>query len=423
MIAFYNFCQLLILFLTWPVFIILILLTPKYRKGIPARLGIGLRQQLSPTLPDQKTVWIHALSVGEVSSAHPLVAGLRKEFPHLRIIFSASTRTGLRVAGNLLGPLVDSVIPSPLDIGPTVRSYIRLIQPNLFILVETDFWPNLLHSLQQKKVPTILVNGRISQKSFSSYTRFAFFFRPLFQSFAHLCMQTDKDRRNMAHFGVKADSLHCPGNLKYDSFSHISQPNLQGLSQYIPRSSRVILAGSTHKGEEDIILAVYREMKKMHTDLFLIIAPRDPQRRAEIGQLASAHGLSWNYRSEQQAGHTDILILDTMGELPGLYTLAHVAFVGGSLVRQGGHNPIEPASAGVPVLFGRHMEDFAEVSRDLLQAGGAIEVSDRPSLQQALTGLLASEEQRNKIGDQARAYISNQSGVVNRHLEIIRKYL
>ncbi len=423
MIAFYNFGQLLLLLFSWPALIVLILLKAKFRKGIPKRLGRGLQRQLSPILPGQKTVWIHALSVGEVSSAHPLVAGLRRKYPHLRIIFSASTITGLQVAGTLLAPLVDSIIPSPLDIRPIVERYIRLIQPDLFILVETDFWPNLLNGLRSNTIPAILVNGRISQKSLASYRKYAFFFRPLFQSFAILCMQTDRDCMNMTHFGVKTDLLHHPGNLKFDTSNLASPPYLQELAHYIPRNKRVFLAGSTHKGEEEIILAVYGKMQEIFSDLFLVLAPRDPERRAEIGQIASAHNLSWQYRSGKQGGSADLLILDTLGELPGLYSFAHVAFIGGSLVDEGGHNPIEPASAGIPVLFGRHMEDFAEIRQELLQSGGGIEIGDQTSLQQTLTSLFSSEERRKKIGNLALTCILSQCGVVDRHLEIIGKYL
>ncbi len=423
MIAFYNFVQLLVLLFTWPALILLILLNGKYRKGIPKRLGIGLRRQLTPLQPGEKTIWLHALSVGEVSSAHPLVAGLRKKHPHIRIIFTASTRTGLQVAGTLLGTLADTIIPFPLDIRVVVEKYIRLIQPDLFILVETDFWPNLLNSLHRNNVPAVLVNGRISQKSLSSYRKFAFFFRPLFGSFTDLCMQTDRDRLNMAYFGVKADSLHCLGNLKFDTSTLASPANLPELGQFIPRNKRIFLAGSTHKGEEEIILAVYRNLKTTCTDVFLILAPRDPERRAEIGELATAHNLSWQCRSAQQRGPSDLLILDSLGELPALYTLAHVAFVGGSLVDQGGHNPIEPASAGIPVLFGRHMEDFAEIRQDLLLSGGGIEVSDQASLRQALINLFSSEELRKKIGGLALVCIKSQAGVVDRHLETIGKYL
>lgn len=423
MIALYNICQLIILLLTWPALVLLVLSVSKYRQGVGSRLGFGLQRLLHPALTGQKTVWIHALSVGEVSSAHPLVTGLRREFPGIRIIFSASTRTGLKMAGDNLASLVDSVIPSPLDLQPVATRYVRLIRPDLFILVETDFWPNLLHTLRRKGIPAILVNGRISQKSLSSYTRFAFFFRPLFQSFSVLCMQTESDRNDMVRFGVNPASLHCPGNLKYDMAigRQVSVPD--ELSSRIPPQHLVFLAGSTHEGEEDIILSAYSLLKKKVGNLFLIIAPRNPQRRMEVSRIAANHNLSWSYRTDSPPQHADLLIIDTMGELPQLYPFAAVAFVGGSLVNEGGHNPIEPAGAGVPVLFGPHMEDFSEISRDLLQAGAAVKISSQTSLQQALETLLLSDEQRKKMSEAAIACISRQRGVVDRHLKIIREYL
>ena len=424
MIVFYNIFQLLVLLIAWPALLVAILVKPKYRQGIPRRLGFGLQKLLKPARFNQKTVWIHALSVGEVGSARPLVTGLRKEFPEVRIIFSVSTITGLKMAIEHFTALVDRVVPSPLDLKPTVDRYVRLIHPDLFILVETDFWPNLLHALHRRKIPAILVNGRISDKSMSSYKRLAFFFKPLFQSFNHLCMQTESDRKNMEKFEVNREIVHCLGNLKFDTVATNPISALHELSQCIPSSSRIFLAGSTHEGEEDIILWVYGILKKSFSDLFLIIAPRDPERRLEISRMATARNVSWSYRSElNRIPPQDLLILDTMGELPDVYALADVAFVGGSLVKEGGHNPIEPAAAGIPVLFGPHMEDFAEISRDLLQGGGAAVVNNQTSLQQTLESLFSSDEQRIKMGQLAQSCIARQRGVVARHLEIIRAYL
>lgn len=424
MIVFYNIFQLLVLLIAWPALLVAILAKPKYRQSVPSRLGFGLQRLLKPARFKQKTVWIHALSVGEVASARPLVTGLRKDFPEVRIIFSVSTRTGLKMAIEHFTTLVDRVIPSPLDLKPTVDRYIRLIHPDLFVLVETDFWPNLLHALRRDKIPAILVNGRISDTSLSSYRRLAFFFKPLFQSFSHLCMQTESDRKNMEIFEVNPELVHCLGNLKFDTPTRNRISALNDLSKSIPSPSRIFLAGSTHEGEEDIILCVYGILKKRFSDLFLIIAPRDPERRLEISRMATARNVSWSYRSEQNRTQTqDLLILDTMGELPDVYAFADIAFVGGSLVKEGGHNPIEPAVAGIPVLFGPHMEDFAEVSRDLLQTGGAALVNNQSALQQTLESLLLSDSQREKMGQQAQACIARQRGVVSRHLEIIRAYL
>jgi len=424
MIVLYNIFQLLVLLIAWPALLVALLAKPKYRQSVPRRLGFGLQKLLKPARFKQKSVWIHALSVGEVASARPLVTGLRKEFPEVRIIFSVSTRTGLKMATQHFTTLVDRVIPSPLDFKPTVDWYIRLIHPDLFVLVETDFWPNLLHALRREKIPAILVNGRISDTSLSSYRRVAFFFKPLFQSFSHLCMQTESDRKNMEIFEVSPELVHCLGNLKFDTPTR-NRISANELSKFIPSPSRIFLAGSTHEGEEDIILSVYGILKKRFSDLFLIIAPRDPERRLEISRMATARNVSWSYRSEQQnrTRTQDLLILDTLGELPDVYALADIAFVGGSLVNEGGHNPIEPAAAGIPVLFGPHMEDFAEISQDLLQIGGAALVNNQSALQQTLESLLLSDSQRKKMGQQAQACIARQRGVVSRHLEIFRAYL
>ena len=423
MIPLYNLCQMVILIVTWPALILLILCKAKYRKTILSRLGVGLRRHFPAVPANRKTVWIHALSVGEVSSARPLVRGLRETFPEIRIVVSTATATGRQVAHRLLAGHVNAVIASPLDFQPTVSIFLDAIRPDLFILVETDFWPNLLSALQKKNIPTILVNGRISARSFSAYRRTAFFFRPLFRSFSNLCMQTMEDLGKMREIGVDPGRLHCPGNLKYDTFLYNNKEQTDQLTRFIPDNSLVFLAGSTHEGEEDIIFSVCSELKKQYENLFLIIAPRDPGRGRVIGQLAAGHQLSCMYRSDNQAKAADLLILDSMGELPWLYALADIAFVGGSMVGQGGHNPIEPAGLGIPILFGRHMEDFSEISRDLVLAGGALEVSGEESLRETMSRLLASKDQRQKIGSLARACIERQRGVVERHLKIIRPYL
>ena len=423
MIPIYNLCLILFLVIAWPIIALVVLLRPKYRTTFFSRLGIGLQRHLPPTPVTAKTVWIHALSVGEISSVRPLVLGLRDQFPAVRIVCSTTTTTGLSVAKTLLRDHVDAIFSSPLDLGPVIAVFLRLILPDLFILVETDFWPNLLTALNKKKIPAILVNGRISARSFSRYRRAGFFFRPIFRAFDHLCLQTETDRINMQRLGVDPHRLHCPGNLKFDTPVAAAAGTLDGLPPRNPDHRLTILAGSTHEGEEDIIFAVYAELKKRHPDLRLIVAPRHPDRCPEIARLAGRHHLSLTLRSQAPMETADVLLIDSIGELPWLYARADIAFVGGSLVAAGGHNPIEPAAHGVPVLFGRHMEDFAEISDDLVAAGGALTVADRNSLAAALNALLSSDDRRTTIGRLAREYVMRQQGVVGRHLTIIRPYL
>jgi 3-deoxy-D-manno-octulosonic-acid transferase len=424
MITLYNLCQVVVLALFWPLLLALVLLKAKYRTTLPARLAIGLGRHLPAEPATGRTVWIHALSVGEVSSARPLVMGLRRKFPDIRIVFSTTTATGMKTAKALLSDHVDAILLFPLDLRPVIARYLRLIRPDLFILVETDFWLNILTMLERAGIPSILVNGRISARSFSRYRRGRIVVQRLFRSFTHLCMQTGIDRGNMEKLGVAPGRLHCLGNLKFDALPKVADGGDQQPAVPIPADSLVLLAGSTHEGEEDIIFSVYTELKRRYPHLFLIIAPRNPQRCDEISQRATRLDLAVTLRSGNPSSNpADVLLVDTLGELPWLYGRADIAFVGGSMVAEGGHNPIEPAAQGVPVLFGRHMEDFAEISRDLVLAGGALTVGDLASLAKTVEILIVDDARRQTIGRQARDFVDRHRGVVERHLQVISPYL
>jgi 3-deoxy-D-manno-octulosonic-acid transferase len=420
MLFLYNIAQLILLFFFWPLIAAVIIAKPKYRKRIPERLAWGLRRSVQSPASGKKTIWIHALSVGEVTSALPLIRGIRADMD-VNLIFSVTTRTGAQLAEKMIGPHVDRIVPFPLDILPVVYHFLALIRPDIFILVETDFWPNLLMALRRKKIPAILVNGRISGKSMESYRRFGVFSRPLFNSFSALCMQTATDRQNMIDLGVPESRVFNLGNLKFDT-----SPLSEGCVTPVLRPSGLrIVAGSTHRGEEEGLFSAYLKLKTHWPDFSLVIAPRDISRKSEIQHLANSLGLMASSRSSQEIQNPspDLLILDTIGELAGYYQTCDIAFVGGSLVDQGGHNPIEPAVIGVPVLFGPHMEDFAEIAADLLAAGGAFRVHDADSLFRILEKLLGDPAFRRATGSAAAGYIKGKQGVIARHLELIGKYL
>lgn len=421
MLILYNLIQIILLAITLPVLLAVVLLTPRYRHRTWKRLGLGLGALIrKKRARGRQTIWIHALSVGEVTSALPLICGIRQRFPELFLVFSATTTSGSRVAERLMEGRTDLIVPFPLDILPVTASFVSHIKPDLFILVETDFWPNILTCLQRRNIPAMLVNGRISRQSMTSYRRFAFFFRPLFQTFRHLCMQTEGDRLNMIDLGVPAERVHTLGNLKFDTpFITGDQPPAP-LPMSLPEQSLLLVAGSTHKGEEEIILNAYTRLRASYPHLYLVIAPRDISRGKEIQVLATARGISSACRSEQNNDVRRLLILDTIGELAGCYRFANIAFVGGSLVDLGGHNPIEPAVMETPVLFGPHMEDFAEISAELLSVGGAKSVADEESLYQAVNNWLAAPELRKQAGLAALACVKKQQGVIERHLQLIQ---
>ncbi len=428
MFVLYNIVQLVLLAVFSPLIALFVLARRKYLDRLPARLGFGLTRRIAEAKTStigsvQPTIWLHALSVGEVTSAVPLIAGLRHAYPEKRIIVSVATRTGKHLANRLLGASADHIVDGPLDILPVIVRFTKVIQPELYILVETDFWPNILFFLHQKKIPTILVNGRISEKSLAGYRRLRLLFVPMLQNFSYVCLQTEHDRANLKKLGLLPEKLYTLGNLKFATEAGNRHPAHTSFATLLPKDRILFICGSTHPGEEELLVACYRELRKTHPQLFLIIAPRDPGRAREIKAIAAAQGVTATLRSGCTHPGADLFILDTIGELIDFYALADIAFVGGSLVRQGGHNPIEPAVMGIPVIFGPHMQDFSEIAAALLNAGGATEISDTSDLTKLLARLLSFPELCAAQGLAARCFIEKQRGVIDKHLALINKVL
>ncbi len=405
---------------------------PKYRQRLLPRLGFGLAGQLRALpikQPSAPTFWIHALSVGEVTSALPLVRGLRKSFPQSRILLSVTTTSGALVAQRHLASYADAVIAGPLDLGPVALWFVKTIAPDLFILVETDFWPHWLHALARSRVPMLLVNGRISSRSFALYRRFAFLCRPMFRTFTLLSMQTRNDAEKFTTLGIEADKVVTLGNLKFDT----SQFEISRADNALNQSARKVygfdaaaplwICGSTHRGEEEILFQVYCQLRQAISGLQLLLAPRNIERADEIVALGQQHQLGvrkWTSVTHRQG---PLLILDTIGELAECYAMADAVFIGGSLVPQGGHNPIEPAAVGVPVLFGPHMEDFTEIAAELIECGGARQVASAASLSVALRQIICDPGVHRSMAGAALGCVDANRGVVSKHLEAITALL
>lgn len=420
----YNLLQLLFIAVFFPFIVVYVCSKEKYRDRIPSRLGFGLRKEIVSSKEKPLTIWLHALSVGEVTSAVPLLQGIRAKYPKSRIVVSATTKSGKEVADKLLPQLADHIINSPLDILPIVIKFNRIIRPDLYILVETDFWPNILQFLHHKKIPMILVNGRVSDHSMDGYRRMQFFFRPMFNTFRLLFMQTEHDKNNMATLLGKSDNIHTFGNLKFDTPLLAISPDEVTVEEFLlPEGKTFLIAGSTHPGEEQIFIQSYAKLRKKYPELHLILAPRDHKRAKEIVSLAAQHGMTCTQRSRYVFEETDIYLLDTIGELVQCYAISAIGFVGGSLVKKGGHNPIEPAAMGIPVLFGPDMSDFREISESLLESGGAYRITDEKSLQPILSTLLDQPELRKKQGTAAQNCVKSQCGVVSKHIDFIQQVL
>lgn len=421
MIPVYNFLQLALLVVGFPVILALVLAREKYRSRIGRRLGLGLgRTPLCAAAPGRQRIWIHSLSVGEVTSAVPFVRGLRRRLPDACIVFSAATATGMTVAEKRIAPHADHLIAAPLDLRPTVQRFIGVIRPDLFILVETDFWPNWLDCLRRRGIPAMLINGRISSSSFRKYKKLRFFFAPLFGSFSLLAMQTESDAEQVRRLGAPADRVAILGNLKYDTAALPAAdtgraPDRSRLR--LAADSIVWVCGSTHEGEEETVLKAFSRLQSEFPSLALIVAPRNPERGRDILALAGTTGLQARCRSAPGNGTTRLLILDTIGELAECYRLARVAFIGGSLVARGGHNPLEAAAYGVPTLFGPHMDDFQEIARDLLHAGGGKTIHTVDEMTAAVRALLADPDLHRNMSNAAADLIKRGRGVVDHHID------
>ncbi len=423
---FYNIFLFLSLIILFPVLFVKVIISPKYKGRILRRLGKGLRGRLSGLSHGRPRIWIHALSVGEAASARSLLGEIRCVYPQAIIIFSATTRSGEKYSKNSLEKWVDLFIPFPLDLACIVRKFITLVEPDLFILIETDFWPNFLHELAEQKIPAILVNGRVSANSYRNYKRFRFLFKPMFASFRFLAMQTSGDVAKFISLGLEAEKVRALGNLKYDSLV----PDIPGQGRGTVRNTGiaadklVFIAGSIHKGEEEIIFRVFGRLLKKYVNLFMVIAPRELMICNDLLKAARLKGFNACFRTAGSVPEDcRVMILDTMGELAGCYGLADLAFVGGSMVAEGGHNPLEPAALARPVIFGPHMEDFAEISRDLLAARACMQVADEEELFMVMEQMLADKLLREEIGQRGADFVSEQQGVTRKHVELISNVL
>lgn len=427
MFILYNVLQLTFIFIFLPFILLKIAFTPKYRQRALSRLGLHL-PSMDAVDDSGPRIWIHALSVGEVMSSAALVREMRRRFPDWVIIYSTSTATGAGIARQKLGDTVDHLITYPLDLFWSVRQVVKSVRPDLFVLIETDLWPNMLGALSRRGTPIILLNGRISESSFSYYKRFSLFFCPIFSLIDKFAMQSRADEERMLQLGIIPQKIHSIGNLKFDQEGvQIAEKEIKDLRRtlHIPPESNIFIAGSTHAGEEEIILSAYGNLIFTYPDLFLLLAPRNPGRADEVKRLVQSAGFDTYKRTElpalPESNKVQVVVLDTLGELSKLYALATVAFVGGTLVPERGHNVLEVAAHARPALFGPHIEDFKEAATALIKRGGGYMVNNEDELVAALRLILADSSQAQKAGERAFQVIEENRGAVEKAIDLISK--
>jgi len=404
----------------------------KYVASLPQRLGI---LPLSFNLDADESIWIHAVSVGEVLTARALLPSLRERYPKLRIFLSTTTMTGQQIARNNL-QYVDEVFFFPFDFGFIVRRTVRLVKPRLFVMMETEIWPNLLRACHDAGVKTMLVNGRISSRSYPRYRLARWFFRPVLAHVDRFCMQSAESARRIIDIGADPSRVTVTGSLKFDS---LEIPGAAGSPAGADRGQNrvlryfrisgdrpVVMAASTLKGEEEAVLEAFQRIRSTRSNALLIIAPRKPERFGDVEAMARRAGWNVARRTELRVDaepRNDVVILDSIGELAQLYQVGTVVFVGGSLVDSGGHNILEPAVFGKPIVFGPYMQNFAEIAAAFLDNGAAVQVRNDRELETALLALLADPVRRASLGAAARALVEANRGARAKSLAVIAQLL
>ncbi len=413
-----------------PHFLFQALAHGKYVEGLRQRFGF------LPPVDRHPVIWLHCVSVGETQAARPLVERIKREFPHHALVVSTITLTGQKLARDVFGKHAHRIFYFPFDWRWTARRALRTVNPDAVLIMETELWPNFLRECNARAVPVALVNGRISRQSFRRYSLIKFFLRRMLRSLALAVMQSELDASRLRDLGMPPERLHTAGNLKFDAGAVSSAADKTAeirdrfaLSSGVP----LILAASTHAPEEKILLESFKQPnKQLEGRARLMLAPRHPERFQEVASLVRESGLTWARRTnapEATDATASVILLDTIGELPATYALAAVVFVGGSIVDRGGHNVLEPAAAGVPVVTGAHTHNFNAIVDLLNEADAIVQLPPLPDaaasfeLARVFEELLANPDRRTELAARAKQLVIDNQGAAERTIKLIAPLL
>ena len=417
----YNLLLVFVLAISLPALPLALLLGLRYRDGFAQRWGF-YPKAVCRSFAGAKPLWIHAASVGEVRSAEPLIRELKAHRPDRKVLLSTFTATGNRIARQIRG--VDTAIYLPLDFPWSVRRALSAFEPAILIIIETEIWPNLLRTAFGRGIPVLLLSGRISEKAFARYSIARAFFRRVLGFFSVLGMQSPADAARAAKLGAEKDKVAVVGSLKFASRNIDNR--WRRILALRDTSRQLVVAGSSHRGEEEILLAALKSARAQFPRLSLVLAPRHPERFDEVEKLLLSSPFAFQRKSRLAAEEyfaQDVLLLDTVGELPEFFAAGDIAFVGGSLVNYGGHNILEPARFEKPILFGPYMANFRTIAEEMKRSGAAIEVRDAVGLSRALVNLLGDTGTRQRMGERASAVAGANRGALSLNLKLAERYL
>lgn len=407
----YNAALILASIILLPVIIIALALVPKFRAGFWTKLGLYKNIKLDHS---KETIFFHAVSVGEVNAVETLIKKTRETFPGSNIVLSTTTRTGQEIAHKKLSSTVDAITYFPFDFFFSVLSFLNAVKPDKIIIAETEIWPDFVYIAKSKNIPVYIVNGRLSPNSYKGYKKFSFFFKPVLAQYAGIFMQTQGDMERILDVGAKPEITKVMGNLKYDIYPTMNENQITELAQSLKlNGSRMIAAASTHKGEDEIVLSAFSELKKDFPTLKLLLAPRHPERYDAVEELLKESGFAYGRRSKQDNfENKDIIMLDTMGELMKMFSVCHFAFIGGSFSTTGGHNPLEANIWKKPVVSGDCVFNFKDIYAFLTQSDAAKLSSTKEELTADMKKLLSDDKHYQKACCDSQKIFDENRGAV-----------
>ena len=406
----YNLLLILLSILLLPVILVALVLVPKFRAGIWQKLGF-----YNIKLDENKeTIFFHAVSVGEVNAIEALVKKTRETFPQANIVLSTTTKTGQEIANKKLSKVVDQITYFPFDYFFSVNAFLNAVKPNKIIIAETEIWPDFVYLSKRRNIPVYIVNGRLSPHSYKGYKKFSFFFKPILSLYEGIFMQTEGDVERILDVGAPKEKTKFMGNLKFDIAPVLNNQEISDLANSLKlNGQKMIAAASTHKGEDEIVLASYSEIKKDYPNLKLLIAPRHPERYDAVEALLKESGFSYGRRSKNDTfENNDIIMLDTMGELMKMFSICHFAFIGGSFSTTGGHNPLEANIWGKPVLSGDCVFNFKDIYAYLTNTKAAKLSSSQNELTEDMKKLLTDANYYNEACIDSRKIFDENKGAV-----------
>lgn len=394
-------------------------LRKKWHKGLKIQMGLWSKE-FSGLLSHERNIWVHAVSVGEVLAIKSFIDQMIVKYPRHRFILSTVTRTGYAVAVAQIDKRVQ-VMYAPFDFSWVVQKYIKVIRPKLYVAAETEIWPNLYKYLKLNHVPIIQINGRLSDKSFRGYRKIKPFLKKTLQKVDRLCMQSDNDRDRVCQLGADRQKVNVTGNLKFDNMQSAEAVERSALGY--AKADLIWIAGSTHPGEEKIIIDVFKELRTMYPVLKLILAPRHIERAAEVLALIKNNGLQCTCLSERLTQQKEVFLVDTIGQLRSLYSLADFVFIGKTLVGKGGQNILEPAQFAKPIIVGPHMQNFRAVMDVFVAADAVKVVCDQKALCSMAKNLIDDVHLRKTLGSKAKCILEEHQGATEHTIKLIEDFI